>query len=470
MKYYIIIIALVLCLSCGQSSKQVNRFNFLFIIVDDLRPQFGVYGHSDIKSPNIDKLAATGFLFNHAYCNVPVCGASRASLLSGLRPLWPFRFTNFNTRVDKDCPDVITFPELFRNYGYTTISNGKVFHQNNDKEEAWSESPWRPCQLTAKVESPNSQWVAPSSRKYVNKESGSGPYLECADVPDTAYFDGQVATKTVKDLKRLAEAGNPFFLAVGFIRPHLPFNAPKKYYDLYDQVKIADNRFTPIGLPKECRGSKEILSYSKTEQYNSDDFHYEAKRAYYACVSFVDAQIGKVLDALEETGKADQTVVVVIGDHGWHLGEHNFWGKHNVLENALRTPMIIRIPGMPPKPIDSVVEFVDLYPTLCALANIEFPWHLQGKNMLPMVTGEDSGWDDVAFTEWNGARNITTKRYSYTEWVGEKGRRVQMLFDHKADPEENENVIDRAEYKEVTDSLRNKLNNLYKDINGCKKN
>ncbi len=465
MKYYISIIILALFLSCRKSSKQADRLNFLFIIVDDLRPQFGAYGHPDIKSPNIDRLAADGLLFNHAYCNIPVCGASRASILTGLRPLWPVRFTSFNTRVDKDCPDVITFPELFRNYGYTTISNGKVFHHNNDCEEVWSESPWRPYQLTAKIESVNSQWVDPSSRKYVNKESGSGPYFECADVPDTAYFDGQVAAKTVKDLKRLAKANNPFFLAVGFIRPHLPFNAPKKYYDLYDQVKIADNRFTPFRLPKECSGSKEILTYSKIGQYNSDGFHHEAKRAYYACVSYVDAQIGKVLDALEETGKADQTVVILIGDHGWHLGEHNFWGKHNVLENVLRIPMIIRIPGMTPKPIDRVVEFVDLYPTLCAVANIEFPEHLQGKNMLPMIAEEDPGWKDVAFAEWKGARNITTNRYSYTEWNRKESGGVHMLFDHKTDPEENENIVDRAEYKEVVDSLRRKLDNLYKEMN-----
>ena len=468
MRNYIVIL-FVLLLSCDQSSKHVNKPNFLFIIVDDLRPQLGIYGHTDIKSPNIDKLATEGLLFNHAYCNVPVCGASRSSLFSGLRPLWPVRFLNFNTRIDKDCPNVITLPELLRNCGYTTISNGKVFHHNNDTEEAWSEPPWRPAVLTARIEALNSQWVDPSSRKYVNEESGSGPYFECADVPDTAYFDGQVAEKSVRDLKRMANTGNPFFLAVGFIRPHLPFNAPKKYYDLYDQVKIADNRFTPIGLPKECRGSREILSYSKIGQYNSDDFHHEAKRAYYACVSYIDAQIGKLLDALEETGKADQTVVVLIGDHGWHLGEHNFWGKHNVLENALHTPMIIKIPGMPSKQVDRVVEFVDLYPTLCTLANIEIPGHLQGENMLPMITGEDPGWEDVAFTEWSGARNVTTNRYSYSEWIREKSRGVQMLFDHEKDPEENENIVDHAEYKEVIDSLRGKLNDLYKNINENKK-
>ena len=468
MKGYLLII-LTLFLISGQSVKRVNRPNFLFIIVDDLRPQLGVYGHPEIKSPNIDRLAAEGLLFNRAYCNVPVCGASRASLLTGLRPHWPTRFTSFNTRIDKDYPDIISLPEHFRKNQYTTISNGKVFHHNNDEDEAWSEAPWRPAVLSAKIDVANSQWVDPLSLKTIHKESGSGPYFEGPDVPDNAYFDGQVAEKTINDLKRLAKADKPFFLAAGFIRPHLPFNAPKKYFDLYDKVQIADNRYTPKGLPKECNGSNEIQTYAKIGEYNSDDFHHEARRAYYACVSYIDAQVGKLLDALKETGKADQTVVVLIGDHGWHLGEHNFWGKHNVLENALRVPMIVRIPGIPSKRIDRVVEFVDLYPTLCSIANINLPDHLQGATMLPMIAGKDSGWKDAAISEWKGARTISTQRYAYTEWVNEKSQRTRMLFDHKTDPEENENRIDQPEYRAVADALSRQLHDVYNGMNDPKK-
>lgn len=467
---YGIIVTLALCLSLAHSFGQVNRPNFLFIIVDDLRPELGAYGCSEVKSPNIDRLAAEGFLFNRAYCNVPVCGASRASLLTGLRPLWPGRFTSFRSRVDKDSPGTITFPELFRNKGYTTISNGKIFHHNNDQEKAWSEPPWRPQILTAKVNVANSQWVDPSSKNYVNEKSGSGPYFESPDVPDTAYFDGQVAEKTVRDLKRLAKADNPFFLAVGFIRPHLPFNAPKKYYDLYSEVSIADNRYFPKDAPKECcGGSGEVLTYAKTEQYNSIDFHHEARKGYYASVSYVDAQIGKVLGALKETGKANNTIVVLIGDHGWLLGEHNLWAKHNVLKQVIGAPMIIKLPGMASKKINQVVEFVDLYPTLCALANIKIPEQLQGENMLPMIKGKDQKWRDMAFVEYGGARNVTTERYSYTEWVKEEYKGDRMLFDHKTDPEENVNVVNRPEYKAVADSLSIKLKQLYEGMSNLKK-
>ncbi len=459
MKCWILTIGMGLLVAA--SWGQQRRPNFLFIIVDDLRPQLGAYGHPDVKSPNIDRLAAEGLLFNRAYCNAPVCGASRASIFTGLRPLWPTRFTSFNTRIDKDSPNAVTLPELFRNYGYTTISNGKVFHQNTDTQEAWSEAPWRPHTLTAKMEAVNSQWVEPSSRNYVHTISGSGPYFECADVPDTAYFDGQVAEKAVQDIKRLAAANNPFFLAVGFIRPHLPFNAPKKYFDLYDQPEIATNRFSPANLPKECSGSGEILTYSKTDRYNSDDFHREARKAYYACVSYVDAQVGKLLDALNESGKAAQTVVVLIGDHGWHLGEHNFWGKHNVLENILHVPMIFKIPELKSKKIDRVVEYIDLYPTLCELAHIKSPQTLQGRSLLPLINGKSTGWKDLAFADWRGARQMTTDRYSFTEWYDEKSKDIYMLFDHKVDPGENRNVADDAAYKSVTNKLRKQLNDFY---------
>lgn len=459
MKYIFIIIWI--CLFCMPSSGQQRQPNFLFIIVDDLRPQLGIYGHPDVKSPNIDRLASEGLLFNRAYCNAPVCGASRASIFTGLRPLWPARFTSFNTRMDKDSPDAVTLQELFRSYGYTTVSNGKVFHQNTDREGAWSEAPWRPHTLTAKIEAVSSQWVAPSSRNYVNGTSGSGPYFECADVPDTAYFDGQVAAKTVQDIKRLAAATNPFFLAVGFIRPHLPFNAPKKYFDLYGKVEVANNRFTPLGLPKESGGSGEILTYARINQYNSDDFHQAAKRAYYACVSYVDAQVGKVLNALKETGEAAQTVVVLIGDHGWHLGEHNLWGKHNVLENVLRVPLIVKINGIPSKQIDRVVELVDLYPTLCKLANVNLPAGIQGRNMLPLITEKDPQWEDVAFADWKSARQMTTDRYSFTEWVGEKSKGVYMLFDHKEDPGENRNLAGDPASREIADLLKKRLNDFY---------
>jgi arylsulfatase A-like enzyme len=448
--------------SCAQPTKKVwQKPNVLFIIVDDLRPQLASYGHSIIKSPNIDKLASEGVLFSRAYSNVATCGASRASVFSGLRPLWPGRFINYQSRADVDCPGTITLPEIFKNNGYTTVSTGKVFHAKADSRTAWTEKPWAPdISYRITPEAKVTSWVDPASYKLIN-ESGRGPYYECPDVPDTAYFDGQVAEKAISDLKRLSSQANPFFLAVGFIKPHLPFNAPKKYFDLYDKVDIAENRFRPEGLPEQLGNQGEILSYTKIENYNSVEFHQEARKAYYACVSYVDAQIGKVLDALKESGKEENTIVVLIGDHGWHIGEHNFWGKHNTLDNAIHAPMIIKAPGLPVKSVGELVEFVDLFPTVCELAQIPLPGHLQGNSMVSLINGQNQNWKNIVYSEWHGARCVTTPKFSYAEWYEEKNNGANYLFDHTSDPEENVNVVNRAEYSDVVKSHKQLLKELY---------
>lgn len=462
MKKLTILLLLIAGAACSQSAdRTIKKPNVLFIFVDDLRPQLGAYDHPQIKSPNIDKLASDGVLFRSAFCNVAVCGASRASVMSGLRPLWPNRFRNYVSRADEDCPDAITLPELFKNNGYTTVSLGKVFHEKNDSRQGWTEKPWRP-NISHRI-SPTDKatsWVDPESYKDVN-ESGRGPYFECPDVPDTAYFDGQVAEKAISDMKRLQKEGNPFFLAVGFIKPHLPFNAPKKYFDLYDDVDIAENRFRPEGLPEQLKNQGEILSYTGIKDYNSVAFHKEARKAYYACVSYVDAQIGKVLNALKESGMEKNTIVILIGDHGWHIGEHNFWGKHNTLFNAIRAPMIIKAPDLPKKSVNEMVEFVDLYPTICELANIGTPSHLQGKSMVGLINGKDKTWENVVYTEWQGARCVTTPKYSYAVWFEEENKGANYLFDLVLDPQENVNVVDRPEYSEIIKQHQQLLENLY---------
>jgi iduronate 2-sulfatase len=456
----IIKMALLLTATTGYSQEK-EKPNVLFIIVDDLRPVLGTYDYPAVKSPNIDRLASRGVQFNNSYCNVPVSGASRASLLTGLRPHWPDRFRNANTSADEDCPDALSLPELFKNNGYTTISNGKIFHHQYDKKSSWSETSWRPDTSTV-INYADIDWIDTTSVHYINKKSGAGPYFECSTAPDSLYFDSKVAAKSIKDLQRLAKTGKPFFLAVGFHKPHLPFNAAKKYYDLYDNVEIASNRFTPLNLPAQVTNSKEIFVYGRVEQYNSDEFHHEARRAYYACVSYVDAQIGRVLESLKELGLEKNTIIVLLGDHGWHLGEHNFWGKHNILYNALFAPLIIKAPGFQPKKINEIVEFVDIYPTVCNLAGLKIPSQVQGKSMVMLMKNNDKNWKNFAFSEWQGARTVLTERYSYSYWFEEKNKGAQLLFDHKRDPQENENVVDKAEYNVPVIYHKRLIDSLYK--------
>ena len=332
--------------------------NILFIAIDDLRPQLGCYDHTEIKSPNIDKLAAQGILFNRAYCQVAVCGASRASLLTGLRPT-PKRFRNYATYANRDAPDAMTLPEEFRKNGYHCISNGKIFHHIKDTEtRSWDEPSWRP-KITAL------DYLDPESKTMISRKN-RGPVFESPDVPDNAYPDGEVADKTIADLKRMKKEGQPFFIACGFIKPHLPFYAPKKYWDLYDRksISVADNQFRPKNAPKGLKGSGETHSYhDRNMKYNSDEWHRSMRHGYYACVSYIDAQVGRVLQTLDEQELRDNTIVILWGDHGWHLGEHNFWGKHNVMHLATRSPMMISGPGVNARgECNRLVELVDIYP------------------------------------------------------------------------------------------------------------
>lgn len=423
----------------AMSESPAKKPNVLFISVDDLRPQLGCYGHKETLSPSIDRLAAGGTVFRRAYCNVPVCMASRVGTLTGIRPDPDVKL------CEQLKQDYLTLPALFRKNGYCSISNGKVFHDMHDRQQDWSEPPWRSEEIyhgdkdwagynNYKV------WQDEDSAKYLNPQTKRGPYFERADVPDNAYSDGKVADKTIADLKRLAKTDQPFFLACGFWRPHLPFNAPKKYWDLYDRekIEIADNRYAPKDLPANCKSSGEIKGYGKVGSRLADEeFHREARHAYYACVSYVDAQIGRVLEELEKLGLAENTIVVLWGDHGWNLGEHNFWGKHNTLDNSLHSPLIVRAPGHRRKnATDSLVEFVDIYPTLCSLAGIATPKHAQGTSLVPLLDDPSRTLKQAVYSRWGDGRAVKTDRYLYTEWTD--GRR--MLFDHRNDPDENVNI------------------------------
>ncbi len=453
--------ALILTPASIHAEDAGKKLNVLFIAIDDLRPELGCYGDAQIQSPHIDKLAAAGTLFERAYCQVPVCGASRASVLTGLRPT-ATRFLNYHTWAQEDAPGAMTLPEEFRKNGYHCISNGKVFHHQFDTgDRSWSEPSWRPF-LSERVP------LDPESATMIRPQNNRGPVLEAAEVTDHAYPDGQVADKTIEDLKRMKESGQPFFIACGFRKPHLPFYAPKKYWDLYDPEKIepADNRYRPKNAPEALTGSTEIHKYHKRNmEYNSEEWHRNCRHGYYACVSYVDAQVGRVMQALEDLGLRDNTIVLLWGDHGWHLGEHTFWSKHNLMHLSTHSPLVVAGPGVNAgQRSERLVEFVDIYPTLCEMAGIT-PSNsgLQGTSFTPLLNNPDRPWKKAAFVHYHpgeGGVTVVTHRYSYTEFDnGEK-----MLYDLQKDPDENINIADDPDQMMTVLQLSQMLKNGWKSV------
>lgn len=454
--------ALTFAATCAYA--QTEKPNVLFLMADDMRPELGCYGVEEIKTPNIDRLASQGVVFQNAYCNIPVSGASRASLLTGVYPHYPERFTNFSARASEDCPEAIPLSGWFTRNGYYTVSIGKVFHHIEDHANSWSEPPYRTFPEGYDVYWAEYNrwelWMNSESGKHINPKSKRGPFCEWVDVPDTAYDDGKLALRAIRDLERLKEKGRPFFLACGFWKPHLPFNAPKKYWDLYRKgdIQLASNRFRPEGLPEEVQNSGEINAYACVGNPADTVFQRRVKHGYYACVSYVDAQIGKVLDALDSLGLADNTIVVLLGDHGWNLGEHNFIGKHNLMDNATHVPLIIRVPGMEKGVCCSMVEFVDLYPTLCELCGLPKPkGQLDGQSFTPVFHDLQAATKPYVYIQWEGGGNAVDVRFSYAQWLRGGVRKAHMLFDHAIDPGENKNRAGEPQYEKTVDSLSNWL-------------
>ena len=409
-----------------------TRPNVVFIAIDDLRPALGCYGDAQVKTPNIDRLAAQSLLLNRAYCQVPVCGASRASLMTGILPL-PNRFTTHLSRADEDAPGAATLPQVFRQAGYTTVSNGKVFHNSADtRDRSWSEPPSGSGQG-------HSTSLDPTTTA-TKSAAGRSRMYESPDVPDNAYGDGKVAEKTIADLQRLKAGGKPFFLACGFIRPHMPFYAPKKYWDLYDREKIvlAENRRRPAAAPAGLKGSAEYRSYAHGDyQDGTDAFHRMMRHGYYASTSYVDQLVGDVLAELGRLGLADNTIVVLWGDHGWNLGEHDFWGKHNTLDTAVRVPLIVKVPGRTSgQKSDALVGIYDLFPTLCSLADLPIPATVQGRSFAALLSDPRQKFRDAVYTRFGKGDAVVTDRFIYTSY-GDDG---EMLYDLVVDPAENQNI------------------------------
>lgn len=278
---------------------------------------------------------------------------------------------------------------------------------------------------------------------------------ESADVPDNAYHDGMVAEKVVKDLEKLKASGKPFFLGCGFFRPHMPFYAPTKYWDLYqrDKIALATNRFRPKGAPNELKGSSEWKQYHPGDyEYNSDAWHRMMRHGYLASVSYADKLTGDVLKKLEELGLADNTIVVIWGDHGWHLGEHDFWGKHNTMHLSTRVPLLIRVPGKLAGVSDALVETVDIFPTLCEIAGLKVPETVQGKSFVSLLDQPEKAFREVAYSRFMGADTVITERFTYTRFGNNNTK--EMLYDLQEDPEENVNLARKPAHAETVKKMR----------------
>lgn len=433
--------------------------NILFIAVDDLRPELNCFGASHIVSPNIDQVAGDGIIFRQAYCQVPVCGASRASLLTGIRPNVS-RFIDYDTWADIDAPDALSLPAHFKANGYHTISNGKIFHYKTDKIDSWSVPPWVPADdISGKVYWRDYQTKA--NIEIMETNEGSGPAYENADVDDNAYYDGKITDRSIRDLKKLKDMGQPFFLAIGYYKPHLPFNAPKKYWDLYDpdEINLPDNPHIPENAPPaSMHNFGELRAYYDIppEGPLPDSLAHKLIHGYYACVSYTDAQIGKILKELEILNLEKNTIVIIWGDHGWNLGEHGLWCKHCNYETSLRAPIILKVPwrygGLK---TDAMVEFIDIYPTLCDLAGISIPNHVQGESLTKYLDDPDLEGKRYVYSRFKKGESVKNQDFRYTEWLDSSQFRIaEMLYDHNTDPNENNNISGEIKNSEIIETLR----------------
>jgi iduronate 2-sulfatase len=442
------------------------KLNVLFIAVDDLRPELGCYGAKHIQSPHIDKLASRGMLFERAYCQVGVCNPSRNSVLSGCRPDTT-RILNNQTFLRPMMPDVVTLPQHFKNHGYTTLSLGKIFHHSEkepgDDPQSWSEPAWYHGTPYRSWFTKESNAVIEERRKAKAKQL-RGPPFEAANEPDDSYPDGQTAVKAIETLQRLKTDGKPFFLGVGFVKPHLPFTCPQKYWDLYpaDTIQLAPNSFRPKGAVAPAFDDPyELRSYGTVppEGDITPEMALNLIRGYRACISFLDAQVGRVLDELDRLGLRENTVVVFWGDHGYHLGENGHWTKMTNFELCARVPLIVSTPKQATagQRTRALVELVDLYPSLAQLCGLSLPSHLEGTSFTPLLEKPDREWKTAAFSQYlrrgkEGyvGRSIRTDRWRYTEWTGAKGESGGIeLYDEQNDPAENSNLASDPKSAEV---------------------
>ena len=443
--------------------QSTKKKNVLFIAVDDLRPQLACYGTEYVLSPNIDGLAASGTFFSHAYCQQAVCAPSRASVLSGCRPDTTGIY-DLNTPLRSVMPDVLTLPQLFKSNGYETVSVGKIYHHRTDDLKSWTRPPYFAT----------GDWLG---RGYLTDEAmelaakdpqrGLGPAYECADVPDNAYPDGKNTDYAIAELERLSKQDKPFFEAVGYLKPHLPFNAPKRYWDMYQpsDLPLASNPFPPKGATAySLQDFGELRQYFTIPNEGALDDALALKliHGYCACVTYMDAQVGRLLNALSRLQLADDTIVILWGDHGWKLGEHGSWCKHSNFEIDTRAPLILRVPGMDTrKEVSELVEFVDIYPTLAELCDLPLPQHLDGSSMLPLLTQQGAKHIQYAFSQFPRhavmGYAVRSAQFRYVEWRDFKTGALKARELYDSEHMENENIVEDLTYAEVVDTLSKAL-------------
>lgn len=457
------------------SSAFAAPLNVLFIAVDDLRPEIGCYDAAHMKTPHIDKLASQGLLFERAYCQVAVCNPSRNSILSGCRPDTTGIFDNQHF-LRSQMPDVVTLPQHFKNHGYTTLSLGKVFHHSErepgDDPQSWSEPAWYHGE-------PYKHWFTKESLDYVKhlkalpkdqqpKQLRAAPF-EAADEPDEVYPDGQTAAKAVETLQRLKTDAKPFFLAVGFVKPHLPFTCPQKYWDLYtaESIQMPANAKRPENAPEPAfHNNYELISYGTVPENGKIDtaMAHNLIRGYRACVSFMDAQLGRVLAELERLGLRENTAIVLWGDHGYHLGEQSVWTKMTNFEHGTRVPLLVSLPGMKTagQRTRALVELVDLYPTLASVCSLPLPPHLEGNSFAPLLEKPDQPWKKAVFSQYLRTgkpplmgRSIRTPEWRYTEWHDLKGQPAGVeLYDETESKNLTDDPAHAERVKQLTTQLR----------------
>ncbi|MCK5137760.1 MAG: sulfatase [Bacteroidales bacterium] len=479
--YHLLLLLLLNFLSCsrpiaGIADKTQEQPNVLFICVDDLRPELGCYGKEYIHSPNIDKLAAEGVAFTNHFVQVPTCGASRFSMLSGMLPETTGHLSNeachkfISGHPETEKPE--TFIHHLKRNGYYTVGIGKISHYTDgllygytDPVSTERELPHSWNELEFNSGKWGTGWNAffgyanGENRQSMNRQVK--PY-EMGDVDDLGYPDGLTANLAIEKLNELKEKDKPFFLGVGFFKPHLPFNAPKKYWDLYNEHEIPLPQYPDIPEhvnSASLHGSGEFNGYKLGEETASlnapvsDDYARKVRHAYFACVSYIDAQVGKLLDELDKLGLAENTIVVVWGDHGWHLGDQRVWGKHTIFERALKSAFIVRAPNVSGegKTIEHVVSTVDIYPTLMELCGVEMQHQTDGKSLVPIMKNPLlQNWEEASYGYYRNGISLRTNRYRLTKYFREQQPSVE-LYDHQTDPDETKNIA--AENPEIVEQL-----------------
>jgi len=452
-----------------------DKPNVLFIAVDDMNNDLGCYGHPTVKSPHIDRLAAAGVRFDKAYCQFPLCSPSRTSIMTGLRPDETRAFDlkyHFRTHL----PDIVTLSQLFKNHGWFTARVGKIYHygvpgeigtNGLDDAPSWNE------RINPKGRDKDEEHLIINHTP--RRGLGSSLSLLRAGGGDEEQTDGMVATETIRLMEKHKDA--PFFLAAGFYRPHCPYVAPEKYFDLYplDRVPAPQGPFEHM---KRVPGP--ALSFCQPWPWFgvTAEQSRESLQAYHATISFVDAQVGRLLDALERLGLTERTIVVFWSDHGYHVGEHGLWKKQSLFEGSARVPLIIAAPGRAGngKASPRTVELLDLYPTLADLAGLDPPGHLAGASLKPLLDRPEAAWDRPAFTQvWRGrfaGHSVRTERFRYTEWDG--GKLGAELYDYQNDPGELNNLAEDPQHSATLKTLkamvRKNWENEYKPIPANRRN